>query len=260
MKHSRFAAIALCLTILIVTVSTGIQSYATPIDYHWGIAGIEVVYAYSPVGEGVQTQGIVLGQVIDLKEAPALWTVGWATIVFSSVINTNTLSGVTNGNINVVGNSGEPILTGRLGGAFTLASFPPPATKHELAGNFTGTLVDSGYQVNGNIAVTHFLRAGMPLPDDYYTGVNPGVEVQLSQLLFDEYGLPTDLYDYLLLEAATLLSFSSAEEMFLAGLDPKPFGNESHFTPIPEPTTICLIGFGILGLVVVVIRQRRMVK
>ncbi|MBC8235318.1 PEP-CTERM sorting domain-containing protein [bacterium] len=30
--------------------------------------------------------------------------------------------------------------------------------------------------------------------------------------------------------------------------------------PIPEPTTLCLMGFGLLGLVSVVIRQRRKQK
>lgn len=34
----------------------------------------------------------------------------------------------------------------------------------------------------------------------------------------------------------------------------------SSNTPIPEPTTICLMGFGLLGVLVVVIRQRRRVK
>lgn len=38
------------------------------------------------------------------------------------------------------------------------------------------------------------------------------------------------------------------------------FDNLSVATPIPEPTTIFLMGFGILGLLGVVIRQRRKMK
>jgi hypothetical protein len=258
-----------------VLVSTEIQSHATPIrevryrtpaeleDYHWGIAGIEAVLEYFPVGEKVRTGGIIVGQVIDLEEAPGSWTVGLAEIKFSSIINTTTLSGVTTGYIKIFNTSEDLILTGILEGVFTLASFlptvpPTVVTKEELEGDFTGTLIDGGNQVEGDIAVTHFLRAlGAPLPDGYYTGVDVDVEARLFQLLFDAPESPTALYDELLLRAATLSGLPVGTISALA----KPLGDETFYsTPIPEPTTMYLMGFGILGILGIVIRQRRKEK
>jgi len=56
----------------------------------------------------------------------------------------------------------------------------------------------------------------------------------------------------------------SADGLTIVGYGTNPKGDTeawvADLSPIPEPTTLCLIGFGLLGLLGVIIRQRKKMK